>query len=103
LDGNLESEFIELGATTSSALYVRGRINIGGRVNDITCTAGDKAFAATENSSREFQMIDVSDPDNISVYSYLNLSANGKGIDFANNYLFEALNNSNALQIITSN
>jgi hypothetical protein len=94
-------ELIVLGATTTN-LYVRDRIALGGDINDITCVADDLAFLATSNENKEFLIVNVSNPDNISEYASLNYPQLGTGIDFANNKVFMSVRSNDSLRIITS-
>jgi len=100
LVGNEQSEIVSIGATNTAAMYVRDRTTFSGWVNDITCVAGDIAFLATDDDAKELIAINFFDPDNLSEYSSLSLSADALGIDFADNKVFIAIESSNALQII---
>lgn len=100
--GNEEDELVMLGATTTSAMYVRDRLNVGGDVNDIVCATGDLAFLATTNSGKEFFVANVSNPDNIVEYASLNFPQVASGIDYANNMVFMSVRSNDALRIITS-
>ncbi len=102
LVGNEQYELISIGATNTAAMYVRDRATFGGPVNDITCVGGDLAFLATEDSNKEFLIVDISDPDNLAEYAFLNYPANATGIDFASNMVFMAVRSNDALRIVTS-
>ncbi len=102
LVGNEEDEVVLLGATTTAQMYVRDRLTTGGYVNDIVCAVGDLAFLATSNSTKEFLIVNVASPDNISEYGSLNYPQVGTGIDFAENMVFMSVRSNDALRIITS-
>lgn len=102
LVGNEEGELIEIGATTTSQMYVRSRFNLGGAVNDVVCVIGDLAFLATTNSGKEFTIVNVANPNNIVEYASLNYPQSATGIDFDNNHAFMSVRSNDALRIITS-
>ncbi|MEK7641064.1 MAG: hypothetical protein AAB389_03655 [Patescibacteria group bacterium] len=102
LVGNEENELVVLGATTTSAMYARDRIDVGGDVNDIVCAVGDLAFLATSYSTKEFIIVNIANPDNIVEYASLNYPQQGTGIDFAENMVFMSVRSNDALRIITS-
>ena len=102
LIGNIGDEFMAIGATTTNQMYVRGRIGVGGDVNDIVCVTGDLAFLATNNSTKEFIIVNVANLDAISEYASLNFPQNGTGIDFVNNMVFMSVKSNDSLRIITS-
>ena len=102
LVGNEQNEVVSIGATSTAAMYVRDRATFGGWINDITCVGGDLAFLATEDSNKEFLIVNLADPDNISEYAFLNFPANATGIDFAGNKVFLSVRSTDALLIITS-
>lgn len=101
LVGNEEDQLKSLGATTTQ-LYVRSTVNVGGDVNDIVCVLGDMAFLATDNSSKEFLIINAANPDNLVEYGSLNYPQIATGIDFADNKVFMSARSNSALRIITS-
>lgn len=102
IDGDTAGDFFEIGATTTATMYNRGSINVGGRINELVCTANDLAFLATENPNQELAVVNVSNPDSLTLYGSLNLPQVGTGLDFANNTLYMSLRSNNSLQIITS-
>lgn len=99
LVGNEQNEIVVIGAT-STEQYVRDRLDVGGDVNDIVCVEGDLAFLATGNSNKEFTIVNVGDPDNISEYASLNFPQVAGGIDYASNTVFMVLRSNDALRII---
>lgn len=102
LSGTSANEVAVIGATTTSKMYVRSRLDVGGQVNDIVCTTGNLAFLSTNNGGAEFTVVNASDPDHITSYATLNFPQIATGIDFANNYVFMAVRSNDALRIITS-
>ena len=101
LVGNEQNELKSIGATTTQ-LYVRSSLNVGGDVNDIVCVLGDLAFLATENSGKEFLIVNAANPDNLVEYGSLNYPQVATGIDFADNKVFMSVRSNNALRIISS-
>lgn len=97
-----DNDFEVLGATTTDQMYVRDSLDVGGQINDIVCATGDLAFLATENSTKEFLIINVANPDNIYEYHFLNYPQVGTGIDYAENMVFMSVRSNDALRIITS-
>ncbi len=103
LVGNIGDELIVLGATnTISQIYTRGRISLGGDVNDIVCVVGNLAFLATANSGKEFIVVNTNNLDNITEYASLNFPQVATGIDFADNKVFMSVRSNDSLRIITS-
>lgn len=102
LVGNGEQELILIGATTTSKMYVRNRLNVGGAVNDIVCVASNWAFIGTDNSTKEFIIVNVNDPDHILEQASLNYPQVASGIDFYNNNVFMAVRSNDSLRTITS-
>ncbi len=102
LVGVQEDELIALGATSTSGIYVRDRLNVGGDVADIVCVLGNLAFLASNNSGKEFTVVNINDINNIYEYASLNYPQSATGIDFDNNYVFMSVRSNDALRIITS-
>lgn len=98
--GDHTNQFFVLGATTTSQIYVRDSVMVGGGVNDIACVANNLAFLATTNTGKEFTIINTADPDNISEYGFLNFPNFGTGIEFASNKVFMSVKSNDALRII---
>ncbi len=99
LDGNIQDELIVIGAT-STPFYIRDRINVGGDVNDITCIESGYAFLATSNPGKEFLMVDVSHPDSIAEWGYLNLPQIAEAIKFYDNKVYLVMRSNDAFRII---
>lgn len=102
LVGNEQNEIVSIGATNTAQMYVRDRAMFGGWINDITCVGGDLAFLATADSNKEFLIVSMADPDNLSGYASLNFPALATGIDFADNKVYLSVRSNDALRIITS-
>lgn len=94
-------ELIILGATSTN-LYVRDRLSLGGDVNDITCVEGNLVYVATTNSTEEFVIVDSTSPDDIFKAAFLNYPQLGTGIDFTDNYVYMSVRSNDALRNITS-
>lgn len=100
LVGNEGDELIAIGATNTAQMYVRDRINIGNDVNDITCVEGDLLFLATDNSTKEFLIINGADPDNLVEYSFLNFPQVANGIEYALNRVYVSVRSNDAFKIV---
>ncbi len=100
--GDLDNNLVMLGATTTSGMYVRSSVNVGGGVNDVVCAVGDLAFLATTNSTKEFIIVDVHNPDKITEYASLNYPQVGTGIDYYNNKVYMSVRSNDSLRIISS-
>lgn len=96
------NQLMTIGATNTAQMYIRDTIVPGGEVNDIVCVESDLAFLATTNSTKEFLVMNVLNPDNITEYASLNFPQMGTGIDFADNKVFMSVRSNDALRIITS-
>lgn len=100
LVGNEGNELITIGATNTAQMFVRDRIDIGNDVNDITCVEGDLLFLATDNSTKEFLIINGADPDNLVEYSYLNFPQVASGIEYAMNRVYVSVRSNDAFKIV---
>jgi type II secretory pathway pseudopilin PulG len=89
-----------LGATTTDSIYVRDSIETGGSSNDVACVADNLAFLATNNSTKEFMIVDISNPDDIKEVAFFNFPQVGTGMDFAQNMVFLSVRSNDALRII---
>ncbi|MDP3901796.1 MAG: hypothetical protein Q8Q37_02385 [bacterium] len=94
------TELWVLGATTTDQIYIRSSLITGGSSNDLACVADNFAFLATTNSTKEFMIVDISDPDNIQEAASFNFPQVGTGMDFADNKVFMAVRSNDALRII---
>ncbi|OHB06437.1 MAG: hypothetical protein A3B16_02385 [Candidatus Zambryskibacteria bacterium RIFCSPLOWO2_01_FULL_45_43] len=100
LVGNIENEMTVIGATNTSQMYLRDRIDVGGDVNDITCVTGDLLFLATSNSGKEFVIVNGADPDNLVEYASFNFPQIGTGIEYSQNKVFMSVRSNDSLRII---
>lgn len=96
--GTSEKFFI-INAAEPVNIFIRGSILVGGTINDIF-SVGKLAFLATANSNREFQIINVADPTNPTLYSYFNFPQMATGVDYENNLVFLSVRSNDALRII---
>ncbi|MDP2695866.1 MAG: hypothetical protein Q8O87_01280 [bacterium] len=94
------NELWVLGATTTDQIYVRSSLEIGGASNDVACVADNLAFLATNNSTKEFLIVDISNPDDIKEVASFNFPQIGTGMDFAENKVFLSVRSNDALRII---
>lgn len=99
LVGNDASQFEEMGATTTN-LYVRSKYDISGKIYDIACSTGDLSFLATDNSTKGLAIINVANPDSVTLYGSLDLSQNGVGVEYASNTIYMATQSNSSLKII---
>jgi Tfp pilus assembly protein PilV len=88
-------------AVNPNNIFVRGSIATSGRINDIFAV-GNLAFLATSNSNKEFQVINITDPNDLQLYSSFNFSQVATGVDYADNLIFVSVRSNDALRIITS-
>lgn len=84
-----------------AAIASLGSISAGDIINDIVAR-DDLAFIASSNSNREFQVINISDPNNPSLWSYFNFPQVATGIDYEDNLVYVSVRSNDALRIITS-
>lgn len=91
-------------ADVSDPLDVRqiSSFDTDGNVMDMVCVVGDLVFLATQNSNKEFIVVDASNPGNPIEKSTLNFPQVATGIDFAENKVFLSVRSNDALRIITS-
>lgn len=75
--------------------------NVGGIVRDLVVADGF-AFLATDDSNKEFQIINVSNPNNIFIQTWLNMPQIATGIACENNKIYLSMRSNDALRIITS-
>ena len=88
-------------ATNPAAMTVLGQIDAGGSVNDIYAV-GYMAFLATSNSNSEFQVINITDPQNPVLWSSLNFPQVATGVDYEDNVVYVSVRSNDGLRIITS-
>lgn len=78
-----------------------GSKRIDADVNDLR-VKGFLAFLATSYANREFQIWNIDDPTNITLWSSLNFSQVATGIDYEDNVVYVSVRSNDALRIITS-
>lgn len=100
LAGSDNGTLFVLGATTTSQVYIRDSLNLGGSINDVICVADNLAFLATSNSGKEFIIVNIANRDNIVEYASLNYPQIGTGIDYAENKVFMSVRSNDSLRII---
>ncbi|TSC88808.1 MAG: outer membrane adhesin-like protein [Parcubacteria group bacterium Gr01-1014_3] len=99
-DGNEQNELITIGATNTAQMYVRDRINVGGDVNDITCVEGSLVFLATSNTTKEFLIVNATDPDNLVEHASLNFPQKGTGVEYVQNKVYMSVKSNDGLRIV---
>ena len=77
-------------------------VPFGQAVRPVVVARDDLAFIASSNSNREFQVINISDPNNPSLWSYFNFPQVATGIDYEDNLVYVSVRSNDALRIITS-
>ncbi|GEM_PF-701648 len=100
LVGNEGDELITIGATNTAQMYVRDRINLGSDINDITCVESDLLFLATDNSTKEFLIVNGANPDDLVEYASLNFSQVASGIEYALNRIYVSVRSNDAFKIV---
>lgn len=90
-----------LDITNPSAVQNLGSRDTAADLNDLIVVS-NLAFTATADANKEFQIFNISNPANISLYGSLNLPQVATGIDFESNIAYLSLRSNDALKIITS-
>jgi hypothetical protein len=94
-------EFHILDISSSSLPQNLGSKDIGADVNDLRIR-DNLAFLATADSNKEFQVWNISDPTNITLWSSFNFPQVATGIDYEDNVVYVSVRSNDALRIITS-
>ncbi|MDE1970770.1 MAG: prepilin-type N-terminal cleavage/methylation domain-containing protein [Patescibacteria group bacterium] len=94
-------DFIPVDITVPNTPVNKGRYDVGGVPINGIAAEGTLAFLATENSSKEFQVIDISNLSNPNLFGSLDLSANPTGIVVLNNIAYLSMDSTKILQIIS--
>lgn len=102
LVGNEGGQLVVVDATDVENMSLQSTYNAGGMVQDIFCVTNDYAFAGTTNSTKEFQIFNLSNLDAITLTASLNFPQMATGVDFYNNMVFVSVRSNDALRIITS-
>lgn len=100
--GNVADQFIAIDVSDPLNPSPNDPVLTGGEVKDMVCTNNDLLFLGTDNSNKEFLILDISDLSGITEYASLNFPQVLSGIDFAANMVFAAVRSNDALRIITS-
>ena len=98
---NPGQEFRIADTTNPNSIIDIGSINVGDIINDIT-SRDYLAFLATSNSNRNFQIVNVSDSANPTLWSFFKFPQVATGIDFEDNIVYVSIRSNDALRIITS-
>ena len=93
--------FYVVNVSDPNNLTIWGSRFVGNIIRDIS-TIGKYAFLATEDTNKEFVMLDIDDPNNILTVSEFNYPNIGTGVDYENNYVYVSVRSNNTLRIITS-
>ncbi|MBI5306375.1 hypothetical protein HZB04_02225 [Candidatus Wolfebacteria bacterium] len=96
-----KTKFYIVDASNPANISVKGSVNAGDKVQDVAIS-GNLAFLATSNSTKEFQVIDISSSTNPTLYSYYNFPQSATGVDYLNNLVYLSVRSNDALRIITS-
>jgi hypothetical protein len=96
-----KTKFYIVNASNASSMTILGSASIGNKTRDIV-SAGSLAFLATENPNAEFQVYDISNPTNPSLWSSFNFPQMATGIDYEDNIVYVSVRSNDALRIITS-
>ncbi|MFH1346920.1 MAG: hypothetical protein ABIH10_01575 [Spirochaetota bacterium] len=96
-----KTKFYIVNASNASDMTILGSASIGNRTRDIV-SAGSLAFLATENPNAEFQVYDISNSTNPSLWGSFNFPQMTTGIDYEDNIVYVSVRSNDALRIITS-
>jgi hypothetical protein len=94
-----EFHILDVGSSTSPQNL--GSKDLGADLNDLKIR-DNLAFLGTGDSNKEFQVWDVSDPANPTLWSYFNFPQVATGIDYESNIVYISVRSNDALRIITS-
>lgn len=101
-DSNVSNhEFLVLDISGTSSIKLLGSKELGVEVNDIR-VRDTLAFLATSDSNKEFQVLNIDDPANITARITFNFSQNAQGADYESNFVYAAVKSNDTLRIITS-
>lgn len=102
--GRLEDddEFIITDIENPGSVQTLGQRDIDDDVNGIV-VRDYLAFLGTSTSNQELQILNISNPANISLWSSLNFPQIITSIDYEDNLVYAAVRSNDALRIITSN
>ncbi len=96
-----KTKLFMVNASNPASITTLGSVTINSKIKDLVIRGG-YAFMGTEDSNKEFQAWDVSDPANITFCASFNFPQNASGIDYEDNLVYMAVRSNDALRIITS-
>lgn len=96
-----KTKLFMVNASNPANITTLGSVTINAKVKDLVISGG-YAFIGTEDSNKEFQAWNVSDPANITFCASFNFPQNASGIDYEDNLVYMAVRSNDALRIITS-
>ncbi|MBI4086217.1 MAG: hypothetical protein HY433_03200 [Candidatus Liptonbacteria bacterium] len=88
-------------ASNSASITTLGSGTISDKVRDIV-TVNPYAFLGTEDSNKEFQVWNVSNPVTPTLWSSFNFPQVATGVDYEDNIVYVSVRSNDALRIITS-
>lgn len=94
-------EFHILDISSSTSPQNLGSKDLAADLNDL-CVRDNLAFLATPDPNKEFQVWDISNPANISLWASFNFPQVATGIDYEDNMIYVSVRSNDALRIITS-
>lgn len=94
-------EFHIIDVSSSTSPQNLGSVDLATDLNDLK-VRDNLAFLATSDPNKEFQIWDISNPSNITMYSSFNFPQVATGIDYENNIIYVSVRSNDGLRIITS-
>lgn len=94
-------KFFMVNASNPASITTLGSATINAKIRDLIIS-GTYAFMGTEDSNKEFQAWDVSNPASITFCASFNFPQTATGIDYENNLVYMSVKSNDALRIITS-
>lgn len=98
--GNAANQFVTVDASDPLALSMLSSVGTGGEVRDMACLTGNLLFIGTNNSTKEFIILNIMDLDAIAEFSSLNFPQVATGVDIGNGLVYVAVRSNDALRII---
>lgn len=96
-----KTKFYVSDASNPSNIITMGSSTIGNKTRDVAF-ASPYAFLGTEDSNKEFQVWNVSNPNSIAFWSSFNFPQVATGVDYEDNLVYVSVRSNDALRIITS-
>ena len=94
-------EFHIIDVVNSETPQNLGSKDLAADLNDLR-VRDNLAFLGTSDSNKEFQVWNISDPTNITLWSFFNFPQVATGIDYESNLVYVSVRSNDALRIITS-